>query len=507
MHFYGSIQKVDKEQRMVWGYASTEATDAHGETVLKSAVEGALDDYLEYANLREMHQLSAVGTTQEASVDDKGLYIGAKVVDDTAWKKITEGVYKGFSIGGKVLARDSKNKKTITKIRLDEISLVDRPSNPESRFDVWKAAGAPQEDAMAKKSKPPVAEEMTESAQLPLVADAGAVAADPVEKAAGAASSGAVEGEDQLEKTGGAQDVTAEAATEANPDDLTKGEGETPAAAETVEEKPADPVAKATAALQAADEKLAAIAVGDTKKGMYAVGRFAEVLESIAYLAQSAEYEAEMEADGSPVPAKLRDWIKAGAAIFKDMAREEVDELVAAGKVKKATAAEPISVDVSVVGADALAKAIDEAKSQITAERDTLAKSLAERDEQLTKLADHVTTTLGTMNSTIDALTKRNDGLQAEIAEIKTAIDGALAKGIAEGLEKYGNAPAPAKTASVFAVSKEQDATGNASLEKSEPSNEDIQKALAELPPEERALLLTKAALLMPRQAHFVTAR
>ena len=116
--------------------------DAHGETILKSAIEDALADYLEFANIREMHQLSAVGTTEEASVDDKGLYIGAKVVDDTAWGKVTSGVYKGFSVGGKVLARDPKDKKIITKILLTEISLVDRPSNPEARFDVWKAAGS-----------------------------------------------------------------------------------------------------------------------------------------------------------------------------------------------------------------------------------------------------------------------------------------------------------------------------------------------------------------------------
>jgi phage head maturation protease len=141
MRFYGSIQKVDAEQRMVFGYASTEAIDAHGETILKSAIEAALDDYLEFANLREMHQLSAVGTTKEASVDDKGLYIGAKVVDDVAWGKVTSGVYKGFSVGGKVLARDKDDKKIITKILLTEISLVDRPSNPEARFDIWKAAG------------------------------------------------------------------------------------------------------------------------------------------------------------------------------------------------------------------------------------------------------------------------------------------------------------------------------------------------------------------------------
>src|SRR5258708_5812909 len=76
MRFFGNIQKIDAEQRMVFGYASTEAVDAHGEIVLKSAIEDALADYLEFANLREMHQLSAVGTTEEASVDDRGLYIG-----------------------------------------------------------------------------------------------------------------------------------------------------------------------------------------------------------------------------------------------------------------------------------------------------------------------------------------------------------------------------------------------------------------------------------------------
>lgn len=146
VHFYGDIQKVDAEQRMVWGYASTEAVDADGETILKSAVEEALEDYLKWANIREMHKPSAVGTAEEAMVDDKGLYLGAKIVDDAAWAKVQAGVYKGFSIGGKTLARDPKHKKTITKVALHEISLVDRPSNPEARFDVWKAAGVEQEE-------------------------------------------------------------------------------------------------------------------------------------------------------------------------------------------------------------------------------------------------------------------------------------------------------------------------------------------------------------------------
>jgi HK97 family phage prohead protease len=142
MRLYGNIQKVDAEQRIVSGYASTECVDAHGEVVLKSAIEAALEDYLEYGNLREMHQLSAVGVTEEATIDDRGLYICAKVTDDVAWTKVTSGTYKGFSIGGRTLARDKDDRKIITKIALNEISLVDRPSNPEARFDVWKAAGA-----------------------------------------------------------------------------------------------------------------------------------------------------------------------------------------------------------------------------------------------------------------------------------------------------------------------------------------------------------------------------
>ena len=105
MQLYGNLTKIDIEQRIVAGYASTECIDRAGEIVLKSAIEDALDDYLEYGNIRQMHQLSAVGKAVDASVDDKGLYIEARIVDDDAWKKVTTGVYAGWSIGGKTLGR------------------------------------------------------------------------------------------------------------------------------------------------------------------------------------------------------------------------------------------------------------------------------------------------------------------------------------------------------------------------------------------------------------------
>jgi hypothetical protein len=138
MDLFIPLTKFDDEQRMVYGYASTEALDSQGEKVTKAAIEAALPEYMRFANIREMHQLSAVGVAKEVELDEKGLYVCAKVVDDLAWKKVKEKVYKGFSVGGKKL---EKADGLVTKVRLSEISLVDRPANPECRFDLWKAEG------------------------------------------------------------------------------------------------------------------------------------------------------------------------------------------------------------------------------------------------------------------------------------------------------------------------------------------------------------------------------
>jgi HK97 family phage prohead protease len=142
MRFYWPIAKLDHEQRMVWGYASTEAEDEQGEVIRRDALAAALADYMRFANIREMHQPSAVGIAEEAAVDDKGLYLGARIVDGDAWAKVAAGVYKGFSIGGHVTSRDPADRNVITGLALTEISVVDRPANPEAVFDCWKRAPA-----------------------------------------------------------------------------------------------------------------------------------------------------------------------------------------------------------------------------------------------------------------------------------------------------------------------------------------------------------------------------
>ena len=148
-HFnlYAELRKIeddDDETVKVSGYASSEVVDSAGEIVTASAIRDALPDYFKDGTgaLREMHAMVAAGVVIEAEIDAKNrTAIVARVVDPGTIKKLRAGVFRGFSIGGKVLARDPKNRKTITKIRLDEISLVDRPSCPEAILDVFKAAG------------------------------------------------------------------------------------------------------------------------------------------------------------------------------------------------------------------------------------------------------------------------------------------------------------------------------------------------------------------------------
>ena len=138
MKLYAAFAKRDDAQRMVYGYASTEALDSHGEIVTRAALQAALPEFMRFANIREMHQPSAVGRAHDATIDDKGLYLAAHIVDDGAWEKVRTGVYNGFSIAGRVIARDPMQKHVITGCSLTEISLVDRPANPEAVFDLIK---------------------------------------------------------------------------------------------------------------------------------------------------------------------------------------------------------------------------------------------------------------------------------------------------------------------------------------------------------------------------------
>ena len=155
---YGTIAKTEAQDDgtiKVWGYASSGGVDSDGETILPAAIDNALGDYMKFGAVREMHQPLAAGTAIEASVQEDGrTWFGAHIVDPIAVKKVQTEVYKGFSIGGKVLARDPLNKTVITELKLVEVSLVDRPANPEAVFTMYKAETADGKDTDAKPDEP-----------------------------------------------------------------------------------------------------------------------------------------------------------------------------------------------------------------------------------------------------------------------------------------------------------------------------------------------------------------
>jgi hypothetical protein len=149
---YGIIEKVEEVGDgtiKVHGIASTEAEDDQGEVVRAEAMRNAIPDYMKFGAVREMHGLSAAGRALECNCgNDNVTRIVAHVVDPTAVIKVKNRVYNGFSIGGQVTQRESGNFKTITALKLHEISLVDRPANPQATIDLWKSGDVVMPDGL-----------------------------------------------------------------------------------------------------------------------------------------------------------------------------------------------------------------------------------------------------------------------------------------------------------------------------------------------------------------------
>lgn len=152
--FFLPFAKADADQQTVYGIASTDGIDDQsgvwegkrydGDVVDPQALRDALADY--WGNIREMHGPNAAGKALDVLVGDDGrTYIIAKITDSAAWQKIKDGVYKGFSIAGKILDGGATLKEIngrvvrwISKLMLSEISLVDRPANPDAVILLYK---------------------------------------------------------------------------------------------------------------------------------------------------------------------------------------------------------------------------------------------------------------------------------------------------------------------------------------------------------------------------------
>lgn len=141
------LMKVDKERRLVHGFATLDNLDKQADIVTKAASVGAFTRFR--GNIREQHDPhKAVGRIinfKEDSLHDpetgktySGVFVSAYVskgAEDT-WQKVLDGTLTGFSIGGRITeAEDAFDEDMDKSIRivhgyeLSELSLVDNPAN------------------------------------------------------------------------------------------------------------------------------------------------------------------------------------------------------------------------------------------------------------------------------------------------------------------------------------------------------------------------------------------
>jgi hypothetical protein len=565
MNFYGAFNKVDELDDgtiKVFGKASSESKDSSGETVLSAAISDALPDYMLWGALREMHGLSAAGTTLKAAVDDDGYTnIEALIVDPIAIAKIKTGVYKGFSIGGKALARDPTDRTIITKLKLNEISLVDRPCNPDATIDLWKADAATEETPDMTTLAPwaPTNKDVLAKAEALAVAagkparrnDYVAAARDDLIKAHADTeeASAAAEVAAALAGDGGTQVVEPVAKVDAEPLVVIPAAVLAPTAADAaiakaVAEVPAESteapvdvvaaleasIAKATAAAAPAvgavpaaqvtpgladlAKGLAVIAAAPDvlAKGLYTVGWLARIMSDLVSLQQGAAWEAESEGDNSPVVGSLAEQVKGLGASLVAMAQEEVAEVLA-----------QLPTDSVLVTPDAVAVSVDEfayaerAIDLVKADTDLIEKvgkrnsagdaaKLQTIHDNAAKLGAMCTDTAkAASDDDIAKVATETARLHDAIAKATTALDD-VTKTVAAQAERIAyleGQPAPAKTlqtpAGVTAISKAADLGGNDDGDAF--SKADVTAYLDSLPESERGNVLVKLALKQPMRA------
>ena len=146
------LAKVDLDRRLVTGVATAETPDRSGEIFDYSSSKPYFEKWSAEAAaasggkslgaVRAMHGSIAAGKLTDIAFDDdaKRITVAAKIVDDDEWRKVQEGVYTGFSQGGRYVKRWADPETGLTRYTAEphEISLVDLPCVPDATFDVVK---------------------------------------------------------------------------------------------------------------------------------------------------------------------------------------------------------------------------------------------------------------------------------------------------------------------------------------------------------------------------------
>jgi len=168
------IDGENKSYEIEW-YASTKDKDRMNDVVEPTAFEETLKQYMTNPIVLLQHDMDKpIGNVIEASIDDKGLFIKAKITEDTDWvfSKLKNGVLRTFSIWYSVKDYetienvDAEWKYSYTNVikalELFEISLVSVPANPFALVKSFDSCFKSEEEIETKEDEEPKAEEKEE---------------------------------------------------------------------------------------------------------------------------------------------------------------------------------------------------------------------------------------------------------------------------------------------------------------------------------------------------------
>jgi hypothetical protein len=143
---YFSIEKADRNAdgtMTVYGKATDDSLDIDQQICDGDWLKRAMPAWFKSGgNIREQHSNIAAGVAKEYEAKADGHYIGVLVVDPVSVKKVDAGVLKGFSVGIKNprVVRDNKAANgRIVDGQIVEVSLVDRPANPNCQLVLAKS--------------------------------------------------------------------------------------------------------------------------------------------------------------------------------------------------------------------------------------------------------------------------------------------------------------------------------------------------------------------------------
>lgn len=151
------LTKYDAEKGIAYGVAASSALDKANEIFDYPGSKPYFEKWSAAAvkatagksmgNLRSMHGAIAAGKLDALTFndDEELIEIAAKVVDPTEQKKCEEGVYTGFSMGGKYIKKWKDGDAMRYIADPYEISLVDLPCIPNATFEYVKGVGVAAE--------------------------------------------------------------------------------------------------------------------------------------------------------------------------------------------------------------------------------------------------------------------------------------------------------------------------------------------------------------------------